>query len=131
MFYLLIVYVSVMSFTIFKWYLLKMFKHVIFQINQEIDLNVLNFNQIRLLRKWLYLIKNRFGSLFNNYYYFIIINIDVIGLIITFYSVVAFGFKTRMLLMLMYSINMLIFKLISAWFISEIPDQVEKNILIK
>jgi len=120
-----------MSFTIFKWYLLKMFKHVIFQINQEIDMNILNFNQIRLLRKRLYLIKNRFGSLFNNYYYFIIINIDVIGLIITFYSVVAFGFKTRMLLMLMYSINMLIFKLISAWFISELPDQVEKNILIK
>ena len=118
-----------MSFTSMRWYTSKMFKHVITEINRENDLNTLSVYQIRLLRKRLYLVKDRLGLLYMNfqYYYFAIIILDAIGLIIAFYSVVAFGFKTRMSLMLLYSLIMLTFKLTSAWFISEVPDQVINN----
>ena len=79
--------------------------------------------------KRLFLFKDRLGLLYMNFqfYYFAIIILDGIGLIIAFYSVVAFGFKTRMSLMLLYSLIMLMFKLASAWFISEVPDQVISN----
>ena len=89
-------------------------------------LNTLSVYQIRLLRKRLCLMKDRLGLLYINfqYYYFAIIILDAVALIIEFYSVVAFGFKTRIKLMLLYSLIILMFKLTSAWFISEIPDQV-------
>ena len=121
--------VSVIAFTTYRWYILKVFKHVIIQINHENDLDTLSVGQIRLLRKRLYLIKDKLGLMYTDfqYYYFAILILDAIGLIIAFYSVIAFGFKTRMSLMLMYSIMMLIFKLASAWLISEIPDQVKKE----
>ena len=108
-----------------------MFKHVINQINHEIDLDTLSVGQIRLLRKRLYLIKDKLGLMYTDfqYYYFAILILDAIGLIIAFYSVVAFGFTIRISSMLLFSIILLIFKLTSAWFVSEISDQViSKNL---
>ena len=118
-----------MAFTSFRWYYLKMFKHVINQINYETDLDTLSVGQIRLLRKRLYLIKDKSGAMVANYCYFVITVLDAFGLIIAFYSVVAFGFTTRISLMLLFSVILLIFKLTSAWFVSEISDQViSKNL---
>ena len=119
-----------MVFTALRWYILKMFKHVINQINHEIDLNTLTAGQIRLLRKRLNLIKENATLMFTNYCYLIVIILDAVALIIAFYSVVVFGFKTRMSLMLLYSLNMLMFKATSAWFISEIFDKVKSNLII-
>ena len=113
-----------MVFTALRWYILKMFKHVINQINHEIDLNTLTAGQIRLLRKRLNLIKEKATLMFTSYIYLVVVNLDSVAIIIAFYSVIAFGFKTRMSLMLLYSLIILMFKLTSAWFISEIPDQV-------
>ena len=124
---LISVFVSIMALTTHKWYILKIFKHVINQINYETDLDTLSVGQIRLLRKRLYLIKDKSGLLFTNYCYFIVMILDAIGLIIAFYSVVAFGFTTRISLMLLFSVILLIFKLTSAWFVSEISDQVISN----
>ena len=119
-----------MSFTALRWYNLKVFKHVIDQIIDEIDLDTLTAGQIRLLRKRLYLIKDKSTLMFTNYCYLVIVILDAIGLIIAFYSVVAFGFKTRMSLMLMYTSIMVVFKVSSAWFISEIFDKVKSNLII-
>ena len=116
-----------MAFTTYRWYILKVFKHVINQINYETDLDTLSIGQIRLLRKRLYIIKDRSGVMFTNYCYFLVTILDTFGLIIAFYSIVAFGFKTRTSLMLLYSIILLIFKQTSAWFITEISDQVISN----
>ena len=124
---LISVFVSIMALTTQKWYILKVFKHVINQINHETNLDTLSVDQIRLLRKRLYLIKDRSGVLFTNRCYFLIIILDAIGLIIAFYSVVAFGFTSRISSMLLFSIILLIFKLTSAWFLSEISDQVINN----
>ena len=117
--------VSVMAFTTHRWYILKVFKHVINQINYETDLDTLNVDHIRWLRKRLYLIKDRLGLLYTNYC--LVIILDAIGLIIVFYSIVVFGFKTRMSLIMLYSIILLIFKLTSAWFVNQISDQVISN----
>ena len=127
-FNLITVAVSIMAFTSLKWYILKMFKHVINQINDEIELDTLSVGRIHLLRKRLYLIKEKSTLIFTNYIYFVVVILDTFGLIIAFYSVVTFGFKTRMSLMLLYSLIMLSFKLSSAWFIAEIPNQVMRKI---
>ena len=113
-----------MVFAAFRWYVVKVFKHVINQINREIDLDTLTAYQIRLIRKRLNLIKEKITSMSTNYIFFVVAILDTFGLIIAFYSVVTLGFKTRMSLMLLYSLIMLMFKLVSAWLISEIPDQV-------
>ena len=104
-----------------------MFKHVLNQINREIDLDTLNVHQIRLIRKRFNLIKEKATLMFTNYWYFVVIILDAVALIIAFYSIVAFGFKTRMTLMILYSLVMLMFKVTSAWLMSEIPDQVMRN----
>ena len=118
---------SVMVFTTLKWYILKVFKHVINQINHEIDLDTLTAGQIRLLRKRLNLIKEKATLMFTSYIYLVVVNLDSVAIIIVFYSVIAFGFKTRMSLMLSYSLIMLMFKVTSAWFVTEVPDQVMNN----
>ena len=120
--------VSVMAFTSFKWYILKLFKHVINQINNEIDLDTLSVGRIEFVRKRVYLIKEKSTLIFTNHIYFLVVILDTFGLIIAFYSVVTFGFKTRMSLMLLYSLIMLMFKVSSAWFITEIPNQVMRKI---
>ena len=124
---LISVFVSIMALTTHKWYILKVFKHVTNQINHETNLDTLSVGQIRLLRKRLYLIKDKSGLLFTNYCYFLVMILDAIELVIAFYSVVAFGFTIRVSLMLLFSIILLIFKLTSAWFVSEISDQVISN----
>ena len=116
-----------MVFTALRWYIFKVFKHVINQINREIDLDTLSVHQIRLIRKRLNLIKEKATLIFTNYIYFGVLIFDTFGLIIAFYSIVAFGFKTRMTLMMVYSLIILMFKLSSAWLMSEIPDQVMRN----
>lgn len=120
--------VSIMAFTSLKWYILKMFKHVINQINHEIDLDTLSVGRIELLRKRVYLIKEKSTLIFTNHIYFLVVILDTFGLIIAFYSVVTFGFKTRISLMLLYSLIMLTFKVSSVWFITEIPNQVVRKI---
>ena len=118
-----------MAFTSFRWYILKIFKHVINQINYETDLDTLSVGQIRLLRKRLYLIKDKSNAIVANYCYFVVTILDAIELVIAFYLVVAFGFTIRISSMLLFSIILLIFKLTSAWFVSEISDQViSKNL---
>ena len=116
-----------MAFTALRWYILKVFKHVLNQINREIDLDTLNVHQIRLIRKRFNLIKEKATLMFTNYWYFVVIILDAVALIIAFYSIVAFGFKTRITLMILYSLVMLMFKVTSAWLMSEIPDQVMRN----
>ena len=119
-----------MVFTALRWYILKVLKHVINQINHEIDLNTLTAGQIGLLRKRLNFIKEKATLMFTNYYYLVVVILDAIGLIIAFYSVIAFGFKTRISLTLLYTLIMVIFKILSTWFISEVFNEVKCNLII-